>query len=58
MSTKQEKNKQVEKNSIDRKPIKQFTPQEEQEFIASLINDSEEWTAEEEARYQKVTQKL
>ena len=39
--------------------VKTFTPEEEQEFIASLlIDDDEDWTEEDENKYQRVMKRL
>ena len=51
---------EIKSDSKDIKKAKQFTPEEEQEFIHSLIidNEDEDWTEEDEIKFQRVITRL
>ncbi|MDJ0742464.1 MAG: hypothetical protein QNJ32_03765 [Xenococcaceae cyanobacterium MO_167.B27] len=55
------KDKSQESNSEPKptKKIKQFTPEEEQYFINSLmVDDDNDWSEEDEIKYQRVMRRL
>lgn len=61
MNIEQKIERELQKINSDRKKppkIRQLTPEAEQEFIESLITDDEDWTEEDEIKYQRVMKRL
>ncbi|VEP18498.1 hypothetical protein H1P_80053 [Hyella patelloides LEGE 07179] len=61
MSIEQKIERELQKiNSDPKKPhkIRHLTPEEKKDFIDSLITDDEDWTEEDEIKYQRVMKRL